>query len=70
MGIKQYRKVFKDILEKTFLPEGSTDKERNDNLLPLSMWLVAHQPIRVTLRQMGTVKNEGINEGINDNLTI
>lgn len=64
MGIKQYRKVFKDIWEKTFLPEGITDKERNDNLLPLSMWLVAHQPTGVTLRQVGIVKSEGINDNL------
>lgn len=63
MAVQQYRKEFKDILEKTFLPEGITDKERNEKLLPLSMWLVAHQPTRVfRYRECSEMSIDAFNE--------
>ncbi len=47
MSRQQYRKEFKSILEKVFLPEGISNEERNEKLLPLSKHIVAHIPSRL-----------------------
>lgn len=47
MSRQQYRKEFKKILEKTFLPEGISNEERNERLLPLSKHIFEHIPSRL-----------------------
>ena len=44
MSTQRYRIEFKNLLERTFLPEGISIEERNDRLLPLSKHLVTHIP--------------------------
>ena len=44
MNTQRYRIEFKNLLERTFLPEGISIEERNDRLLPLSKHLVKHIP--------------------------
>ncbi len=47
MSMQQHRKEFKRILEKTFLPEGISNEEFNEKLLPLSKHIVEHLPPRL-----------------------
>ena len=47
MSRQQYRKEFKNILEKTFLPEGISNEERNERLLPLSKHIFEHIPSKL-----------------------
>ena len=44
MNRQQYRKEFKNILEKTILPEGISNEERDERLLPLSKHIFEHIP--------------------------
>lgn len=44
MSIQRYRKDFKDILERIYLPEGISIEERNEKLFPLSKYLFEHVP--------------------------
>ena len=39
MSRQQYRKEFKSILEKTFLPEGISNEEQNEKLLSQLNWV-------------------------------
>lgn len=47
MSTQRYRIEFKDILEKTILPEGLSVEERNDKILPLSKHIFEHIPSRL-----------------------
>jgi hypothetical protein len=47
MSTQRHRKVFKDILEKTILPEGISIEERNERFLPLSKHIVENIPSRL-----------------------
>ena len=44
MSLQRYRIVFKDILEKTILPEGISIEEQNERLLPLAKLIVKYIP--------------------------
>ena len=44
MNTQRYRTEFKNLLERTSLPEGISIEERNERLLPLSMHLVKYVP--------------------------
>jgi len=47
MGIQHYRQKFKDLLEGIKLPEGISDEERKEKLLPLSKHIFEHIPSRL-----------------------
>ena len=47
MSTQHHRIVFKNILEKIILPEGISIEERNERLLPLSMHIVEHIPLKL-----------------------
>lgn len=47
MSSQRYRIEFKDILERTILPEGLAIEERNEKLLPLSKHILEHIPSRL-----------------------
>ena len=47
MGIQRYRVEFKDILERTILPEGISIEERNERLFPLSKHIFEHIPSKL-----------------------
>ena len=44
MGKQHYRQEFKDLLEGIKLPEGISDEEQKEKLLPLSKHLFVHIP--------------------------
>lgn len=46
MGIQRYRVEFKDILERTLLPEGISNEEMKEKLLPLMKHVCEHIPSR------------------------
>lgn len=63
MGIQQYRVDFKDILEKTILPEGISIEERNKRLFPLSKYIVEHIPSRLfRYRECSEMNLDAFNE--------
>lgn len=47
MGIQQNRKKFRNILERTILPEGISIEERNERLFPLSKHIFEHIPSKL-----------------------
>jgi len=47
MSVQHYRIEFKELLEKTFLPEDISNEERNEKLLPLSKHIYEHTPSRL-----------------------
>lgn len=47
MSTQGYRIEFKDVLERTFLPEGIFIEERNERLFPLSKHIFEHIPSRL-----------------------
>lgn len=47
MGNQRYRIEFKDILERTILPEGISIEEQNEKLLPLMKHVFEHVPSRL-----------------------
>ena len=47
MSVQHYRTEFKELLEKTILPEGISDEERKEKLLPLSKHIYEHTPSRL-----------------------
>lgn len=47
MSRQNYRKEFKEILERTFLPEGISNEEMKDKLSPLSRCIADHIPSRL-----------------------
>ena len=47
MGIQRYRVEFKDILERTLLPEGISNEEMKEKLLPLMKHVREHIPSRL-----------------------
>lgn len=47
MSTQRYRTEFKNILERTFLPEGISIEERNERLLPLVKHMSEHMPSKL-----------------------
>ena len=47
MSTQRYRIEFKNILERTFLPEGISIEERNERLLPLVKHMSEHMPSKL-----------------------
>ena len=63
MSTLQYRREFKNLLEKTLLPEGISIEERNDRLLPLSKHLVKHIPPKLfRYRECSEMNLDAFNE--------
>ena len=47
MSVQHYRKEFKDLLEQTIIPEGSTQEELEKKLMPLVSLILKHIPARL-----------------------
>lgn len=63
MSIQRYRTEFKDILEKTILPEGISIEERNERLLPLSKHIVECIPLKLfRYRECSEMNLDAFNE--------
>ena len=63
MSTQRHRIVFKDILEKTILPEGISIEERNERLLPLSKHIVEHIPLKLfRYRECSEMNLDAFNE--------
>ena len=63
MSTQRYRIEFKNLLERTFLPEGISIEERNDRLLPLSKHLVTHIPPKLfRYRECSEMNLDAFNE--------
>ena len=63
MSTQRHRIVFKDILEKTILPEGISIEERNERLLPLSKHIVEYIPLKLfRYRECSEMNLDAFNE--------
>ena len=63
MSTQRHRIVFKDILEKTILPEGISIEERNERLLPLSKHIVECIPLKLfRYRECSEMNLDAFNE--------
>ena len=63
MNTQRYRTEFKNLLERTSLPEGISIEERNERLLPLSMHLVKYVPPKLfRYRECSEMNLDAFNE--------
>ena len=63
MSTQRHRIVFKDILEKTILPEGISIEERTERLFPLSKHIVEYIPLKLfRYRECSEMNLDAFNE--------
>jgi len=63
MSVQRYRKEFKDLLEQTIIPEGCTQEELENKLLPLVSLIIKHIPAQLfKYRECSEQYFEALNE--------